>query len=52
MLVKTLYDGQIYGKMTLVWDGTDEKGKKLPPGIYYMKTEGAVNKIQKIGIVR
>ncbi len=52
MLVKTLYDGQLSGKMTIAWDGTDDKGKKVPSGIYYMKTEGAVNKIEKIGIVR
>lgn len=51
-LVKKIYEGPISGKMSLSWDGTDENGKKLPPGIYYIKTEGAVNKVEKIGIVR
>lgn len=52
MLVRELYKGQINGKITIVWDGKDKDGKDLPPGIYYIKSEGAVNKIEKVGIVR
>ena len=52
MLVKELYKGQINGKITLRWDGTDQNGKEIPSGIYYIKTEGAVNKVEKVGIVR
>lgn len=52
VLVKKIYKGPIAGKMTLIWDGTDENGNKLPSGIYYIKTEGAINKIEKVGIIR
>lgn len=50
--VKKIYSGIISGKMSFTWDGTDENGRKLPSGIYYIKTEGAVNKVEKVGIVR
>jgi Zn-dependent metalloprotease len=51
-LVKKIYEGQGYGKMSFSWDGTDDSGKKLSSGIYYIKTEGAVNKVEKVAIVR
>ncbi|MCX7641875.1 MAG: hypothetical protein N2Z20_04495 [Elusimicrobiales bacterium] len=51
-LIKKLYNGNIFGKMTLIWDGTNEKNEKLPSGIYYIKTEGAINKVEKVGIIR
>lgn len=51
-LVKTLYDGPATGKNSIDWDGTDSNGKKLSSGIYYIKTEGAVNKVEKVAIVR
>ena len=50
--IKTIYEGPIYGKNTFVWDQTDDKGRKVKSGIYYIKTEGAVNKIEKVAIVR
>jgi Zn-dependent metalloprotease len=50
--IKTIYEGPIYGKNTFVWDQTDDKGSKVKSGIYYIKTEGAVNKIEKVAIVR
>jgi len=50
--VKTIYDGPAIGKITFNWDGTDDSGSKLASGIYYIKTEGAINKVEKVGIVR
>jgi flagellar hook assembly protein FlgD len=50
--IKTIYEGPIYGKNTFVWDQTDDKGSKVKSGIYYIKTEGTVSKVEKVAIVR
>jgi hypothetical protein len=50
--VKTIYEGAILGKISFNWDGTDDNGSKLASGIYYIKTEGAINKVEKVAIVR
>ncbi|MEF3279741.1 MAG: hypothetical protein K6357_02080 [Elusimicrobiota bacterium] len=50
--VKKIYSGPIYGKVSFNWDGTDESGNKLASGIYYIKTTGGINKVEKVGIAR
>ncbi|MDD3536059.1 MAG: T9SS type A sorting domain-containing protein [Candidatus Cloacimonetes bacterium] len=37
-LVKTLFDGAaLYGKNTLVWNGTDNNGNNVPSGVYFYR---------------
>jgi hypothetical protein len=50
--IKTIYEGPVYGKNTFVWDQSDENGNKVKSGIYYIKTEGAINKVEKVAIIR
>jgi len=49
-LVKTISDGTLNGNArsyTIVWDGTDEKGKKVNAGTYFVRLQ-----TQKVALIR
>jgi hypothetical protein len=57
MLVKTIYIGTgAMGKYFRYWDGTDEQGNVVPPGIYLVRVvveagTGAVEETRSVGVV-
>jgi flagellar hook assembly protein FlgD len=38
--IKNLYSGTNNGKLTLKWDGTNNSGQKVTPGVYLCKVNG------------
>ncbi len=52
--VKEIYSDTIYGQVvTIPWDGTDDNNKKVPAGVYFVKTvAGAQEDARKVVIIR
>ncbi|MEJ2721634.1 MAG: hypothetical protein P8181_10940, partial [bacterium] len=52
--VKEIYSDTIYGQVvTIPWDGTDENNRRVPAGVYFVKTvAGAEEDARKVVIVR
>jgi hypothetical protein len=52
--VKTVHNGLLYsGVATLEWDGTNESDRKVPSGVYFIKTiAGTVVDVKKVIVVR
>lgn len=47
-LVKTLVEGKNHcGKHVVVWDGRNEIGRKMPPGIYFCRLEAGSSSVTK-----
>jgi len=47
------YIGNEQENRTLYWNGTDERGRKLPSGIYFCRLrQGTMEKVTKIALVR
>ncbi|MBM3332465.1 hypothetical protein FJY68_11570 [candidate division WOR-3 bacterium] len=40
-LVRTLTEARLHGLGSVSWDGTDEKGRHLPSGVYYVMSRAA-----------
>jgi hypothetical protein len=38
-VVRTLHDGPFAGATTLVWDGTDDHGRRVASGVYFARAE-------------
>ncbi|MFA9389062.1 MAG: BACON domain-containing protein [Prolixibacteraceae bacterium] len=47
--VKTLFCGKITGNKNFQWDGTDNRSRPLKKGIYFIKNNGMVQKINYMG---
>ncbi len=53
--VRTLVDlgSQPAGKHSVVWDGTDERGEKAPPGVYFSRlSTGSITQRARMVLVR
>lgn len=51
-VVKTLRDGiETYGNHNIRWDGKDESGKKVVPGVYFYKLDSGKGFITKRFII-
>ncbi|MCX7995990.1 MAG: hypothetical protein N3A65_09545 [candidate division WOR-3 bacterium] len=41
------------GQASVIWDGTDDSGRKLPSGVYFVRLEaGNYRRIEKVVLVR
>jgi hypothetical protein len=51
--VYTLYEGTLFGEGSFYWNGTDDYGKKLPGGLYFLRiTTPEVTKTTKLVMIR
>jgi hypothetical protein len=52
--VRTLYSKQqMPGRYTEVWDGTDNSGRKLASGVYFLRMQaGSFSKLRKMTLIR
>jgi hypothetical protein len=52
--VRTLYAGDLVpGEHTRIWDGRDDRGEELPPGIYFVRiTQGRATESQRLVLIR
>jgi hypothetical protein len=46
-MVRQLWMGDLTGEMNVVWDGTDDRGTNLPPGIYVVRLAGGLDRTQR-----
>ncbi|MCD6101726.1 MAG: T9SS type A sorting domain-containing protein, partial [Candidatus Cloacimonetes bacterium] len=51
-LVKEFKRQKVKGKNNIEWDGTDEKGRQLPSGIYFYKLNIKNSPIKKMLLLR
>jgi flagellar hook assembly protein FlgD len=52
--VRTLYsEQQMPGRYTETWDGTDNTGRKLASGVYFLRMQaGSYSKLRKMTLIR